>query len=50
VNESRVQERVLRQKFTFDQLLSKYKKAVPKDRPVKKYIEVTFASRQTFFS
>ena len=36
VNESRVQERVLRQKSTFDQLLSKYKKAVPKDWPVKK--------------
>ena len=36
VNESRVRERVVKQKPTFDQLLNKYKKDIPKDRPVKK--------------
>ena len=36
VNKSRVRERVVKQKSTFDQLLNKYTKAVPKDRPVKK--------------
>jgi hypothetical protein len=36
VNESKVQGRVVKQKPTFDQLLNKYTKAVPKDRPLKK--------------
>ena len=36
VNKSRVRERVVKQKSTFDQLLNKYTNAVPKDRPVKK--------------
>jgi len=36
VNESKVQEGVMKQKLTFDQLLNKYTKAVPKDRPLKK--------------
>ena len=35
VNESRVWERVVKQKSTFDQLLNKYTKAISKDRPVK---------------
>ena len=36
VNESMVQEGVVKQKLTFDQLLNKYAKAVPKDRSLKK--------------
>ena len=36
MNESKVQERVVKQKLTFDQLLNKYAKAVPKDRSLKK--------------
>ena len=35
-NESKVQEKVTKQKVTFDQLMNKYTKAVPKDRPQKK--------------
>ena len=35
VNESKVQEGVVKQKLTFDQLLNKYAKAVLKDRPLK---------------
>ena len=36
VNESKVQEGVVKQKLTFDQLLNKYAKAIPKDRSLKK--------------
>ena len=36
VNESKVQGGVVKQKITFDQLLNKYTKAVPKDRSLKK--------------
>ena len=36
MNESKVQEGVAKQKLTFDQLLKKYAKAVPKDRSLKK--------------
>ena len=36
VNESKVRGKVEKQKLTFDQLLNKYTKAVPKDRPLKK--------------
>ena len=36
VNESKVQGGVVKQKLTFDQLLNKYTKAVPKDRSLKK--------------
>ena len=35
VNESKVQGGVVKQKITFDQLLNKYTKAVPKDRSLK---------------
>ena len=35
MNESKVQEGVVKQKLTFDQLLNKYTKAVPKDRSLK---------------
>ena len=36
VNESKVQRKLEKQKLTFDQLLNKYTKFVPKDRPLKK--------------
>ena len=36
MNESKVQEGVVKQKLTFDQLLNKYAKVVPKDRSLKK--------------
>ena len=36
VNESKVWGKVEKQKLTFDQLLNKYTKVVPKDRPLKK--------------
>ena len=36
VNESKVQKKVAKHKLTFDQLLNKYTKVVPKDRPLKK--------------
>ena len=36
VNESKVQGKLEKQKLTFDQLLNKYTKVVPKDRPLKK--------------
>jgi len=36
MNESKVQRRFVKQKSTFDQLLNKYTKAIPKDRPLKK--------------
>ena len=36
VNESKVQEGVVKQKLTFDQLLNKYAKTIPKDRSLKK--------------
>ena len=50
VNESKVQEGVVKQKLTFDQLLNKYTKAVPKNQPLKKETKVTSASRQTCIS
>ena len=36
VNEPKVQRKLEKQKLTFDQLLNKYTKVVPKDRPLKK--------------
>jgi len=36
VNESKVRRKLEKQKLTFDQLLNKYTKVVPKDRPLKK--------------
>jgi len=36
VNELKVQGKVVNKRPTFDQLLNKYKKAVPKNRPLKK--------------
>ena len=36
MNESKVQEGVVKQKVTFDQLLNKYAKTIPKDRSLKK--------------
>ena len=36
VNESKVHESFTKQKLTFAQLLNKYTKVVPKDRPLKK--------------
>ena len=44
VNEPKVQESFTKQKLTFAQLLNKYTKAVPKDRPIKK--EPSSPSRQ----
>ena len=49
VNESKVQGSFTKQKLTFAQLLHKYTKAVPKDRPLKKN-KFTSASRKVFFS
>jgi len=45
-----VQGGVAKHKPTFDQLLNKYTKAVPKDRPLRKDVKVTSALRQAFFS
>ena len=50
VNESMVQGSFTKQKLTFAQLLNKYTKTVPKNRPLEKTTKFTSASRQAFFS